>query len=62
MLTGDSPSAAEPIARQAGISEMEAGLDPAAKLANHHFALQGVLDRLGVAEPTPAASVAVAGL
>ncbi len=33
MLTGDSPAAAEPIARQAGISEVEAGLDPAGKLA-----------------------------
>jgi Cu+-exporting ATPase len=33
MLTGDSLEAAEPIARQAGISEVEAGLDPAGKLA-----------------------------
>ena len=33
MLTGDSPAAAQPIARQAGISEVEAGLDPAGKLA-----------------------------
>jgi Cu+-exporting ATPase len=33
MLTGDSPAAAGPIARQAGISEVEAGLDPAGKLA-----------------------------
>lgn len=33
MLTGDAPAAAEPIARQAGISEVEAGLDPAGKLA-----------------------------
>jgi Cu+-exporting ATPase len=33
MLTGDSPAAAEPIARQAGIREVEAGLDPAGKLA-----------------------------
>jgi Cu+-exporting ATPase len=32
MLTGDSKAAAEPIARQAGIDEVEAGLDPAAKL------------------------------
>jgi Cu+-exporting ATPase len=32
MLTGDSKSAAEPIARQAGIDEVEAGLDPAGKL------------------------------
>jgi Cu+-exporting ATPase len=33
MLTGDSAAAAEPIARQAGIKEVEAALDPAAKLA-----------------------------
>jgi P-type Cu+ transporter len=33
MLTGDSPAAAAPIARQAGITEVEAGLDPAGKLA-----------------------------
>ena len=33
MLTGDSAAAAAPIARQAGISEVEAGLDPAGKLA-----------------------------
>jgi Cu+-exporting ATPase len=33
MLTGDSPAAAGPMARQAGITEVEAGLDPAAKLA-----------------------------
>ena len=33
MLTGDSPAAAEPIARQAGIREVEAGLDPTGKLA-----------------------------
>jgi Cu+-exporting ATPase len=33
MLTGDSAAAAAPIAQQAGISEVEAGLDPAAKLA-----------------------------
>ncbi len=33
MLTGDSPDAAAPIARQAGITEVEAGLDPASKLA-----------------------------
>ncbi len=33
MLTGDSAAAAGPIARQAGIAEVEAGLDPAAKLA-----------------------------
>ena len=33
MLTGDSAVAAAPIAREAGIDEVEAGLDPAAKLA-----------------------------
>ena len=33
MLTGDSPAAADPIASQAGIAEVEAGLDPAGKLA-----------------------------
>ncbi|MGA2650230.1 MAG: heavy metal translocating P-type ATPase [Terracidiphilus sp.] len=33
MLTGDSAAAAAPIAQQAGITEVEANLDPAAKLA-----------------------------
>jgi Cu+-exporting ATPase len=33
MLTGDSAAAAMPIARQAGIAEVESGLDPAGKLA-----------------------------
>jgi Cu+-exporting ATPase len=33
MLTGDSAESAAPIALQAGITEVEAGLDPAAKLA-----------------------------
>jgi P-type Cu+ transporter len=33
MLTGDTAEAAGPIAQQAGISEVEAGLDPAGKLA-----------------------------
>ncbi len=33
MLTGDSAAAAAPIAAQAGITEVEAALDPAAKLA-----------------------------
>ena len=33
MLTGDSAAAAAPIARQAGIAEVETGLDPAGKLA-----------------------------
>ena len=32
MLTGDSAAAAAPIAREAGITEVEAGLDPAGKL------------------------------
>jgi len=40
MLTGDSAAAAAPIAEQAGISEVEAGLDPAGKLARIR-ALQG---------------------
>jgi Cu+-exporting ATPase len=33
MLTGDSADAAAPIAHQAGITEVEAGLDPAGKLS-----------------------------
>jgi P-type Cu+ transporter len=33
MLTGDSAAAAAPIAKRAGITEVEAGLDPAGKLA-----------------------------
>jgi len=33
MLTGDSAAAAAPIARAAGITEVEAGVDPAGKLA-----------------------------
>jgi Cu+-exporting ATPase len=33
MLTGDSAAASAPIAQQAGIAEVEAGLDPSAKLA-----------------------------
>ncbi|MFP5277138.1 MAG: heavy metal translocating P-type ATPase [Acidobacteriota bacterium] len=33
MLTGDTAAAAAPIAKQAGIDEVEAGLDPAGKLA-----------------------------
>ncbi len=33
MLTGDSAAAAAPIAAQAGITEVQAGLDPAGKLA-----------------------------
>jgi Cu+-exporting ATPase len=33
MLTGDTAEAAAPIAQQAGITEIEAGLDPAGKLA-----------------------------
>jgi Cu+-exporting ATPase len=34
MLTGDSAAAAAPIAQEAGITEVEAGLDPAGKLAS----------------------------
>jgi Cu+-exporting ATPase len=34
MLTGDSPAAAAPIASELGIAEVEAGLDPAGKLAH----------------------------
>ena len=49
MLTGDSASAAAPIANQVGIDEVESGLDPAAKLARirelqqegHHVAMVG---------------------
>ena len=33
MLTGDSAAASAPIANQAGVAEVEAGLDPAGKLA-----------------------------
>ena len=33
MLTGDSAEAAAPIARQAGVSEVESGLDPGGKVA-----------------------------
>jgi Cu+-exporting ATPase len=33
MLTGDTAAAAAPIAKQAGIDEVEAGMDPAGKLA-----------------------------
>jgi len=33
MLTGDSAAAADPIAQKAGIKDVEAGLDPAGKLA-----------------------------
>ncbi len=33
MLTGDSAAASKPIAEQAGVAEVEAGLDPAGKLA-----------------------------
>jgi len=47
MLTGDSPEAAAPIAREAGISEVEAGLDPAGKLARIR-ALQQSGTRVGM--------------
>ena len=43
MLTGDSAAAAKPIARQAGITEVEAGLDPAGKLARIRALQQGGL-------------------
>jgi Cu+-exporting ATPase len=43
MLTGDSAGAAAPIAREAGISEVEAGLDPAGKLARIRALQQGGL-------------------
>ncbi len=43
MLTGDSAAAAAPIARLAGIFEVEAGLDPASKLARIRALQQGGL-------------------
>jgi Cu+-exporting ATPase len=43
MLTGDSAAAAAPIALQAGIVEVEAGLDPAGKLARIRALQQGGL-------------------
>ena len=48
MLTGDSAAAAAPIAQQAGIAEVEAGLDPAGKLARIR-ALQGQGMRVAMA-------------
>jgi Cu+-exporting ATPase len=48
MLTGDSAEAAAPIAKQAGITEVEAGLDPAGKLARIRALQQGGL-RVGMA-------------
>jgi len=47
MLTGDTPAAAAPIAAQAGIDEVEAGLDPAGKLARIR-ALQQVGQRVAM--------------
>ena len=47
MLTGDSAGAAAPIAQQAGITEVEAGLDPAGKLARIRE-LQGQGLRVGM--------------
>lgn len=47
MLTGDSPAASAPIANQAGIAEIEAGLDPAGKLARIRT-LQGEGLRVGM--------------
>jgi Cu+-exporting ATPase len=43
MLTGDTAAAAGPIAAQAGITEVEAGLDPAGKLARIRKLQQGGL-------------------
>ncbi|HEY1901526.1 MAG TPA: heavy metal translocating P-type ATPase [Terracidiphilus sp.] len=43
MLTGDTLAAAAPIAEQAGITEVEAGLDPAGKLARIRSLQQGGL-------------------
>ncbi len=43
MLTGDTAEAARPIAREAGITEVEAGLDPAGKLARIRGLQQGGL-------------------
>ena len=43
MLTGDSSAAAGPVAQQAGITEVEAGLDPAGKLARIRALQQGCL-------------------
>ncbi len=47
MLTGDSATAAGPIAAQAGITEVEAGLDPGGKLARIRTLQQGGL-RVGM--------------
>ena len=47
MLTGDSRAAAAPIAEQAGIEELEAGLDPAGKLKRIRNLQQGGL-RVGM--------------
>jgi Cu+-exporting ATPase len=47
MLTGDSPAASAPIAEQAGIAEIEAGLDPAGKLTRIRALQQGGL-RVGM--------------
>ena len=47
MLTGDSAAASAPIANQAGIGEIEAGLDPAGKLARIR-ALQAEGFRVGM--------------
>ena len=41
MLTGDSAAASAPIANQAGIAEIEAGLDPSGKLARIRELQQG---------------------
>jgi len=49
MLTGDSAAAAAPIAAQAGITEVEAGLDPAGKLARIRALQSAAADGLRVA-------------
>jgi Cu+-exporting ATPase len=49
MLTGDSAAAAAPIALEAGITEVEAGLDPAGKLARIRALQSAAADGLRVA-------------
>jgi len=49
MLTGDSAAAATPIAQEAGITEVEAGLDPADKLARIRALQSAAADGLRVA-------------
>ena len=49
MLTGDSAAAATPIAQQAGIAEVESGLDPAGKLTRIRELQSAAADGLRVA-------------